>query len=157
VLASYFIFNQDHVKQADLRKMMTAWIGAKDDPILIASNIEEMLAELESEHLARAEDVMEKRVRSYDDIGVALMLPDVCHQISWKNFHFLFDAIQYFLKANDMRLAQHYKHIIVAIGSERREGVTSCTFIHNIILQIYYSIHIIVMGLVQTSAIEDHS
>jgi hypothetical protein len=141
VLASYFIFNQDHVKQADLRKMMTAWIGAKDDPILIASNI----------------DVMEKRVRSYDDIGVALMLPDVCHQISWKNFHFLFDAIQYFLKANVMRLAQHCKHIIVAIGSERREGVTSCTFIHNIILQIYYSIHIIVMGLVQTSAIEDHS
>jgi hypothetical protein len=40
------------------------------------------------------------------------MLPNVCHKISWKNIHSSFDAIQYYLKADNMSTAQHFEHVV---------------------------------------------
>jgi hypothetical protein len=41
------IVYKDIIGQTDLIKIMEAWIGAEDDPIVIASDIEETIADLE--------------------------------------------------------------------------------------------------------------
>ena len=85
------IVYEDSVGQADLMKIMEAWIEAEDDPIVIASDIEETIAELESDILevqAEAEEVTE--VESEADV---IMLPADSHNVSWKDCHSSFDAI----------------------------------------------------------------
>ncbi len=75
------IVYEDSVQQKELMKIMEAWIGAEDDPIVIASDVEETVEELDGIGVAMEVDTEAEVEIESDDT----MLRGVSRDISWSD------------------------------------------------------------------------
>ena len=123
------IVYEDIIGRTDLIKIMEAWIGAEDDPIVIASDIEETIADLESEPITGVGDVMEivPEVEFEADENLHCFSRDV----SWSDCHSSFKTIRHYLKKNGMKTAQKFELAVEAIRLEKQDRATSQLSIKN--------------------------
>jgi hypothetical protein len=121
------IVYEDSVQQKDLINIVEAWIGVEDDPIVIASDVDESIEVLDSIALAIEADTESEMEIESDDA----MLHGVSRDISWSYCHNAFETIQYYLNNNDMKTAQLFEHAAQAIRLKKQDRATSQLSIKN--------------------------
>ncbi len=82
------------VQQGDLPRIIEAWIEAKDDPVVIASNVEDMIIELEDGTRLELEN---------EEVEEAIGVEAEAPVVSWTDCLASFETIRCFLRTSDMR------------------------------------------------------
>ena len=102
------------VQKGDLPRIIEAWIEAEDDPVVIASEVEDMIIELDTSLELENEEVEEA-------INVEAEAPVV---VSWTDCLASFETIRCFLRTSDMKTLA-FESVVESIRTENQDRATS--------------------------------
>ncbi len=103
------------VQKGDLPRISEAWIEAEDDPVVIASDVEDMIIELEDGTSIELENAEVKEV-----INVEAEAPVV----SWTDCLASFETIRCFLRTSGMKTLA-FESVVESIRAEKQDRATS--------------------------------
>jgi hypothetical protein len=104
------------VQQGDLPRIIEAWVDAEDDPVVIASDIDDMIDEIEegtSIEMERDEEVEE-----------AVNVEAAKKYVSWTDCLRSFDTIRCYLRDNKLKTI-NFEQAVESIRAERQDRATS--------------------------------
>ena len=104
------------VQQGDLPRIIEAWVDAEDDPDVIASDIDDMIDEIEegtSIEMERDEEVEE-----------AVNVEAAKKYVSWTDCLRSFDTIRCYLRDNKLKTI-NFEQAVESIRAERQDRATS--------------------------------
>ncbi len=82
------------VQKGDLPRIIEAWIEAEDDPVVIASDVEDMIIELEDSTCLELEN---------EEVEEAIGVEAGAPVVSWTDCLASFKTIRCFLRTSDMK------------------------------------------------------
>ena len=104
------------VQKGDLPRIIEAWIEAEDDPVVIASDVEDMIIEMEDGTTLELEnEEVEEAINVEADAPVV---------VSWTDCLASFETIRCFLRTSDMKTLA-FESVVESIRAEKQDRATS--------------------------------